>query len=75
MSAQFTGLPSTWNGMSPMTLRSKPVAVTMMSAFSSSPDFSRMPFSVKRSISSVTTEALPEAMPWNRSPSGMKAMR
>ena len=39
------------------------------------PDFSIMPFSVKRSISSVTTLALPEAMPWKISPSGTKAMR
>jgi hypothetical protein len=40
----------------------KPVAVTMMSASSASPDFSRMPVSVKRSISSVTTLALPALM-------------
>jgi len=68
-------LPSTANSISPLADRLKPVAVMMMSASSSLPDFSRMPFSVKRSISSVTTEALPDLMPWNRSPSGMKAMR
>src|SRR5258708_3749347 len=60
--------------MSPLAERLKPVAVMMMSASSSLPDFSRMPFSVKRSISSVTTEALPDLMPWNKSPSGMKAI-
>ena len=53
----------------------QPVAVTMMSASSSWPDCKRMPFSVKRSMWSVTTEALPSAMPWNMSPSGMKAKR
>jgi len=75
VSAKSSFLPSTANSMSPLAERLKPVAVMMMSASSSLPDFSRMPFSVKRSISSVTTEALPDLMPWNRSPSGMKAMR
>ena len=42
----------------------------MMSASSSFPDFSITPFSVKRSISSVTIDALPDWMPLNRSPSG-----
>ena len=63
------------NGMSPSTLRVKPVAVTMMSASSSCPDFNRMPFSVNVSISSVTIEALPELIPANRSPSGTNASR
>ncbi len=61
--------------MSPSTLRLKPVAVMMMSASSSSPDLVRMPFGVKRSISSVTTLALPDLMPWKMSPSGTNAMR
>ena len=34
--------------MPPITCSLSPVAVTMMSASSSSPDFSRMPVSVKR---------------------------
>ena len=59
MSGQSTGLPSTVKAMSPITLRLKPVAVTMMSASISSPDFVRMPVSVKVSISSVTIDALP----------------
>ena len=61
--------------MSPITLMLKPGAVTMMSASMVSPDFSRMPVSVKRSISSVTTEAVPAAIALNRSASGTKAMR
>jgi hypothetical protein len=65
-----SGRPSMVKAMSPSTLRSKPVAVMMMSAVSSSPAFSRMPFSVNDSISSVTMEAFPEVIPANRSPSG-----
>ena len=34
-----------------------------------------MPLSVKRSISSVTTLALPSLTFWKRSPSGTKAIR
>ena len=75
VSAKSSDLPSMENAMSPVASRLKPVAVTMMSASSVLPDFKRMPVSVKRSISSVTTDALPAAMPLNRSPSGMKAMR
>jgi len=75
VSAKSMGSPSRLKGMSPMTLSVKPVAVTMMSAASSSPDFSRTPPLVNRSISSVTTEASPRLMAWNRSASGTKAMR
>ena len=61
--------------MSPKMLRLKPVAVMMMSASSMRPDFSSMPCAVKRSISSVTTLALPEVTPLKMSPSGTQAMR
>lgn len=47
-----------------------PVAVTMMSASSSSPEASRTPVSVKVSIWSVTTEAVPARSALKRSPSG-----
>ena len=45
MKERRRGLPSMTKAMSPRTLRLKPVAVMMMSASSSCPDFSRMPFS------------------------------
>ena len=49
--------------MSPITLRWKPVAVTMMSASRVSPEPSRMPRSVNASMVSVTTDAFPSLMP------------
>ena len=58
--------------MLPRPHSSMPVAVTMMSASSVSPDLSRMPFSTKRSMWSVAIDALPEEMAWNRSPSGSR---
>jgi len=61
--------------MSPKTLRLKPVAVTMMSASSSSPLLSVTPHSVKASISSVTIDACPSLIDLNRSPSGRNAIR
>ena len=51
------------------------MAVTMMSASSSSPEPSRMPVSVKVSMVSVTTEASPWRIAWNRSPSGTRQSR
>ena len=48
--------------MPPRTLSFSPVAVTMRSASSSAPERSWMPFSVKVSMWSVTTEARPLRM-------------
>ena len=53
----------------------RPVAVTMMSASSSSPDARRMPVSVKVSIWSVTTDARPDRMASNRSLLGTRHRR
>ena len=75
VSFQFTGLPSTLNGMSPRTLRWNPVAGTMRSASICTPPFVSTPVALKVSISSVTMVALPALMPANRSPSGTNAMR
>ena len=44
--AKSTGSPSTRNGMSPNTDRLKPVALTTMSASSTSPEETWTPFSV-----------------------------
>ena len=55
--AKSTVRPSTLTSRPPSTCRTSPVAVTMMSASSSLPSFSLMPFLVKVSISLVTTEA------------------
>ncbi len=74
-SVKSTGSPSTVKATSPSTDRSKPVAVTTTSASISSPELTRMPFSVKVSIVSVTIEALPSRSAANRSPSGTIAMR
>ena len=46
------------------------MAVTMMSAPSSSPDVRRIPVLMKRSIWSVTTDAAPEDKVLKRSPFG-----
>ncbi len=75
VSDQSTRLPSTSNGMPPITDRLKPVAATMMSASISSPLVVRTPFSVKRSIVSVTTVTLPDTAARKMSPSGQKASR
>lgn len=72
---QSTGSPSTENGMAPMTRRWKPVAVTIRSASSVSPDASWMPPSVNVSMVSVTTDARPSLMAANRSPSGSRQIR
>ena len=53
----------------------KPVAVTTMSASISSPELTRMPFSVNVSMVSVTIEAFPSRSAANKSPSGTIAMR
>ena len=74
-SAKSTASPSTVNGMSPNTDRLNPVAVTTMSASSSSPELTRMPVSVNSSIVSVTIEAFPSRMAAKKSPSGTIAMR
>ena len=58
-----------------MTLRSKPVAVTTMSASIVVPFFVTTPVGVNVSMTSVTIEAFPEAIPRKRSPSGMNARR
>ena len=49
------------------------MAVTMTSASSSVPDSSRRPFSVKRSMWSVTTDAEPSRIAAKRSPFGHRA--
>jgi hypothetical protein len=74
-SVKSTGSPSTLNATSPKADRLKPVAVTTMSAGISSPELTRIPFSVKVSIVSVTIEAFPSRSAANRSPSGTMAMR
>ena len=63
------------SGMRPMGTMFSPVAVMMTSASSSLPDPRRMPFSVKRAILSVTTEAAPLESASNRSRSGTMHMR
>ncbi|WP_229166559.1 hypothetical protein [Bradyrhizobium altum] len=70
-----TASPSTLKGTPPKNFMLKPVAVTMMSASRRSPPVSWMPVASKRSMVSVTTDALPLRMAANRSPSGMTAMR
>ena len=52
-----------------------PVAVTMMSASSSSPEVSRIPVLVNVSMVSVTTDACPRRIDLNRSPFGTKQSR
>ena len=52
-----------------------PVAVTITSASSSSPEASAIPSSVKVSMSSVTIEASPRWIALNRSPSGTRQTR
>jgi hypothetical protein len=61
--------------MPPTANTFRPVAVTMMSAASSSPEARRRPFGVKRSMRSVTMDARPLCNALNRSPSGTKHMR
>ena len=61
--------------MPPKASSCSPVAVTMMSASSSWPDVSRMPFGVNVSIVSVTIEACALRSARNRSPSGTKQSR
>jgi hypothetical protein len=56
--------------MPPISFITSPVAVTMMSAGSSSPERSFRPVSPNVSISSVTTEALPSRIALKGSPSG-----
>ncbi len=67
--------PSTETSIPPKTSRLSPVAVTMTSAFSSRPEVSFSPFSVKVSIWSVTTSALPERSALKRSPPGTRQTR
>ena len=55
--------------------RFRPVAVTMRSASSSSPDSSACPVSVNVSMRSVTTDARPSLIASNRSPSGTRQRR
>ena len=62
LTAQAAAPPITWSV--------KPVAVTMRSAFSSSPEERSTPPAVKRWIVSVTTEARPELRAAKRSPGG-----
>ena len=50
-----------------------PVAVTMMSAGSSSPFVRRIPVGVNRSMVAVTISALPPRIAWKKSPSGHRA--
>jgi hypothetical protein len=70
-----TGAPSTVKATSPRSDRSKPVAVTTMSAGISSPQPILMLCSVNVSMVSVTIEAFPSRIAANRSPSGTTAMR
>ena len=59
----------------PLNRTLSPVAVTMMSASTCSPEFIRTPVGVNSAIVSVTTEAYPCAGRENRSPSGTTHMR
>ena len=75
VSEKSTGLPSILNSTWPRVTRFKPVAVTIMSAFNSSPVFNKIPSGVKRSIVSVTTETFPLRIDLNKSPLGTKQSR
>ena len=68
-------MPSMVISMPPRPSRFSPVAVTMMSASSSVPEASLSPVSVKVSMWSVTTEALPSLSALKRSPSGTRQTR
>ncbi len=70
VSASVTGVPSTVSAAPPNAWTRRPVAVTMMSASRVRPDSRSSPVSVNVVIRSVTTEAVPERMAANRSPSG-----
>ena len=74
-SGSFTSSPSTEASTPPIGSRFRPVAVTITSASSSSPDSSRMPVSVNVSTRSVTIEAFPSQIASNMSPSGTRHRR
>ena len=75
VSGRCTGSPSTREDSAPNAFRLSPVAVTTMSAGSSSPDVSSRPFGVNESIRSVTIDASPRLIARNRSPSGTRHRR
>lgn len=75
VSANRTGVPLTMRFRPPNGCRFSPVAVTMMSAGRSAPDFSWMPDSVNVAMWSVTTEASPRLIAVNRLPSGTARSR
>lgn len=70
-----TAWPSTRGVMPPKASSRRPVAVTMMSAASTRPDFSRMPSGTNVSMWSVTTSAFPFRIVRYRSASGMAHSR
>lgn len=70
-----TARPSTISSMPPNASSRNPVAVTTTSAGGVSPDSSRSPDDVNSAIRSVTTDARPDRIAANRSPSGTRHNR